>query len=120
MNEYDKEVFARNLIAQMDVNNRTRGDICAYLGVSKATVSDWCSAKKIPRMDKIEALARYFGVKKSELIEETSPAGGMTGEADAQRARIEKAIAMLSAENKEQLLQYAEFLAQQEAKKGGQ
>lgn len=71
---------------------------------------------------KIKAIADALETTPSYIMgwEETSPAGGMTGEADAQRARIEKAIAMLSAENKEQLLQYAEFLAQQEAKKGGQ
>lgn len=70
MNEYDKQVFANNLNRLIQTNNKKQSDLCKLLNVSKSTVSSWCNAQKIPRMDKIETLAMYFNVKKSDLIEE--------------------------------------------------
>lgn len=70
MNEYDKQVFANNLNRLMEQNNKKQADLRKLLNVSKSTVSSWCNAQKIPRMDKIETLAIYFNVKKSDLIED--------------------------------------------------
>jgi len=66
----NKSVFARNLQYQMDINGKTRRDVCKALGFSYYTFSDWVNGKKYPRMDKVEMLANYFGVLKSDLIEE--------------------------------------------------
>lgn len=66
----NKSIFARNLQRQMDINGKTRRDVCDALGFSYYTFSDWVSGKKYPRMDKVEMLANYFGVLKSELIED--------------------------------------------------
>ena len=38
--------------------------------MSYFTFCDWVNGKKYPRMDKIEILANYFGILKSDLIEE--------------------------------------------------
>lgn len=66
----NKTIFANNLKHYMKINSKTRRDMCAALGVSYYTFSDWVNAKKYPRMDKVEALANYFGIQKSDLIEE--------------------------------------------------
>lgn len=66
----NKSIFATNLKKYMALNNVTRRDLCAALGFSYYTVSDWCNGKKYPRMDKVEILAKYFGIQKSDLIEE--------------------------------------------------
>lgn len=66
----NKSVFARNLKRYMSLNNKTRKDICDALGISYYTVSDWVNGKKYPRMDKVELLANYFGIQKSDLIED--------------------------------------------------
>lgn len=66
----NKSVFARNLQYQMDLNGKTRKDVCEALGFSYYTFSDWVNGKKYPRMDKVEMLANYFGILKSDLIEE--------------------------------------------------
>ena len=66
----NKSVFAKNLQYQMDLNKKTRKDVCEALGFSYYTFSDWVNGKKYPRMDKVEMLANYFGVLKSDLIEE--------------------------------------------------
>lgn len=66
----NKSVFATNLKKQMDLHGKSRRDICKDLGFSYYTLSDWVNGKKYPRMDKVEILAAYFGIQKSDLIEE--------------------------------------------------
>lgn len=66
----NKHIFAANLNKYMKLNNKSRREVCAALGVSYYTFSDWCTGKKYPRMDKVEMLANYFGILKSDLIEE--------------------------------------------------
>ena len=66
----NKSVFAKNLKRQMELRGKTRREVCAALGFSYYTFSDWVNGKKYPRMDKVELLADYFGILKSDLIEE--------------------------------------------------
>lgn len=66
----NKSIFSKNLKMYMDLNGKTRCDISKALNISYYTVSDWVNGKKYPRMDKVEMLARYFGISKSDLIEE--------------------------------------------------
>lgn len=66
----NKHIFAANLNKYMRINNKTRREVCKDLGFSYYTFSDWCTGKKYPRMDKVEMLANYFGILKSDLIEE--------------------------------------------------
>ena len=66
----NKSIFAENLKKYMEQNNKSRRDSSEALGISYYTVSDWVNGKKYPRMDKVEMLASYFGILKSDLIEE--------------------------------------------------
>lgn len=66
----NKDVFASNLKRLMELNGKTRNDISNALGISYFTITDWVKGKKYPRMDKVEMLANYFGVQKTELIED--------------------------------------------------
>ena len=66
----NKQTFAINLQRLMDTKGVSRQEISQVLGISYFTISDWVKGKKYPRMDKVEKLANYFGVSKSELIEE--------------------------------------------------
>lgn len=65
----NKDIFASNLQKYMERNDKSRTDIAEALGISYYTVTDWVKGKKYPRMDKVELLAKYFGIKKSDLIE---------------------------------------------------
>lgn len=67
----NKEILARNLAFYMDKNSIDRNKLCEDLNFKYSTVCEWLSAKKYPRMDKIEILANYFNINKSDLIEET-------------------------------------------------
>ena len=66
----NRDVFSRNLRYQMEINNKSRQDISDALGISYFTVTSWANGSKYPRMDKVEKLAAYFGILKSDLIEE--------------------------------------------------
>ena len=53
----------------MSLHNKTRKQICSDLGFAYTTFSDWINGKKYPRIDKIEMMANYFNIAKSDLVE---------------------------------------------------
>jgi repressor LexA len=66
----NKEVFAKNLAHYLAQSGRDQREAAETLGVAPSTFNEWMRAKKYPRIDKIEMLANYFGILKSDLIEE--------------------------------------------------
>ena len=66
----NKEVMAKNINKYMKMNKISRNKMSEALGVSYSTLSDWVNAKTYPRIDKIEMMANYFGVSKSDLVED--------------------------------------------------
>ena len=71
MSEADvKKIFSKNLNRLMNLNNKKQIDLMNDLNLSSSTLSNWCTGLKMPRMDKIQMLADYFGVLKSDLIED--------------------------------------------------
>lgn len=66
----NKDIFSRNLRYQMDINGKSRQDISDALGISYFTVTSWVNGSKYPRMNKVEQLAKYFGILISDLVEE--------------------------------------------------
>ena len=67
---WSKEVFAKNLRYYMESRGKNQKELAEIVGVSAPTMNDWLKAKKYPRIDKIEIMADYFGILKSDLIEE--------------------------------------------------
>ena len=67
---WSNEVFAKNLRYYMESRGKNQKELAEIVGVSAPTMNDWINAKKYPRIDKIEILANYFGILKSDLIEE--------------------------------------------------
>ncbi|MFR0064348.1 MAG: helix-turn-helix domain-containing protein [Veillonella parvula] len=61
--------MAENIQRLMDSRGIDRNKICADLGLKYTTFTDWVKGNTYPRIDKIELLANYFGVPKSELVE---------------------------------------------------
>jgi transcriptional regulator with XRE-family HTH domain len=62
--------MAKNLSFYLSKSGRTQKEVAEVAGVAASTFSDWIKGKKYPRIDKIEILADYFGIMKSDLIEE--------------------------------------------------
>lgn len=66
----NKEVFAKNLARYLHRSGKSQREMADIVGVSSSTFNEWMNAKKYPRIDKIEFMANYFGILKSDLIEE--------------------------------------------------
>lgn len=77
----NKAVFSKNLRDIMEERQVTRSQICSDLGFVYSTFSDWYNGKKYPRIDKIEMMANYFGIMKSDLIENKSKVSPLPSDA---------------------------------------
>ena len=51
-------------------SEKTQLEIAKSIGVSPQTFNTWCKGIAIPRMGKVQALADYFNINKSDLIED--------------------------------------------------
>ena len=69
----NKEIFARNLAFYIERSGKTQKELSLEWDIPTSTINNWVMAKKYPRMDKVEMLADYFGILKSDLIEEPMP-----------------------------------------------
>lgn len=67
-----RKVFAKNLNRYLDFSGKTQKEVAEAIGVSPQTFNTWTQAIALPRMSKIQLLADYFGVQKSDLLEEKS------------------------------------------------
>ena len=67
---YDKQILAHNLRVLMAMHDERAADISRLLHVSKGTVSSWLAGEKVPRMDKVEALAKHYNVSISTILEQ--------------------------------------------------
>ncbi|MHC3563612.1 XRE family transcriptional regulator [Streptococcus suis] len=68
----NKSIFSKNLKYYMDKKGVDRNQLCSDLDLKYTTVRDWIKGITYPRIGKIELLANYFGINKSDLIEEKS------------------------------------------------
>lgn len=66
----NKETMSKNLRYYVSRSGKTQKELCEIFGVATSTFNDWMKAKKYPRIDKIEIMANYFGILKSDLIED--------------------------------------------------
>lgn len=70
MNDNQKEIFATNLKKLLNERGLAQVDVAKAINVSPQTFNTWVKGIAIPRMGKIQALADYFNVLKSELVDE--------------------------------------------------
>lgn len=64
-----REVFSQNLTRQLNLHGKTQKDLVNFIKVSSSTVSNWCTGQKLPRMDKIQSIAKWLNISTSELLE---------------------------------------------------
>jgi len=65
-----RQVFSENLRKQLQMHDKQPADLVRNLGIPFSTVSNWINGVKFPRMGKVELIANYLGIEKSDLIEE--------------------------------------------------
>ena len=74
----NKEIFAQNLNRYLNRSGVDQKIVAEAVGVAASTFNEWTKGKKYPRIDKIELLAQYFGILKSDLIEEHNDSNSPT------------------------------------------
>lgn len=65
-----REVLSKNLKKLIDKKGIDQRILADYLGISEMSVSNWVNGIKYPRMGNVQKMADYFGVMKSDIIEE--------------------------------------------------
>ena len=65
--EYGR-IIGKNLRRLASDAGKTQSDISRDLCINKATVSSWMNGTRVPRMDKVDLLAHYFNVHRSDIM----------------------------------------------------
>ena len=66
----NKAIFSKNLKRYIENSGKDRRELAEIWGFPYSTVTEWINGKKYPRIDRIEIMADYFGIQKSDLIED--------------------------------------------------
>lgn len=71
MSDYEtKKIFSKNLSRILSEKGVTQAELASLMGVAASSVSGWCTGEKMPRMNKIEWIAKHFHILKSDLLED--------------------------------------------------
>ena len=65
----DREIFRNNLKELLRTSKVTQRDLANYAEVSYKTVSAWITGRGFPRVETMEKVCKYFGIKQSVLTE---------------------------------------------------
>lgn len=68
-----KRKFSENLRKYLELSDKTQADLRRYMGVSSASVSDWCNAKKMPSTPKLYKIAAWLGIDVDVLLGDKEP-----------------------------------------------
>lgn len=68
----NKDIFSRNLNRYLRLSGKTQKEVAAAVNISPGTFCDWMKGRAYPRMDKVQLLAEYFGIRKSDLVEDVN------------------------------------------------
>lgn len=60
--------FARALTYYLALRGKNQQDLINDLGYSSSTVSQWCTGKTVPRMNRIEQISQYLNIDTSDLM----------------------------------------------------
>ena len=68
--EMQRKIFALNLKIQIAKSGKQQQEIAEALGFNRKTFSGWCNGLSIPTVGKVQTLADYFGILKSDLLDD--------------------------------------------------
>ena len=74
--EEQKRIFSKNLNNYLAMSDKTQKEVAEAIGVSPQTFNTWCQGIALPRMGKVQLLADYFKIGKTDLIDEKNKENG--------------------------------------------
>ena len=66
------ELFGSNLSRILEGRDVSQNEFARMMGVTSATVSNWCRGLKTPRMDKVDKMCQLLHIRRSDLLEKES------------------------------------------------
>ena len=90
----NKEILSKNLKYYIERSGKDRRELAEAWGFPYSTVTDWINGNKYPRIDRIEIMADYFGILKSDLIEEKGQPTESDGLSEKRKALIDFAMSV--------------------------
>ena len=72
----NKDIFAKNLSYYINHSGKSQKELAEIWDIPASTLNCWVNGLRFPRYDKLEFVANYFGVTKSDLIEVKTGADG--------------------------------------------
>lgn len=92
----NKPVMAANIKYYMKVKDINAKELSKALNVPYTTVLSWTKAEYYPRIDKIEMMADYFGILKSDLIEDKAKKPAEDDRLSIRKKEFIKRVALMS------------------------
>ncbi|WP_164966835.1 helix-turn-helix domain-containing protein, partial [Streptococcus oralis] len=111
----NKEIMAGNIRRHLDRLGLNVKDFAVLMNFKYSTVLDWVNAKTYPRIDKIELMANYFNVEKSDLVEAYSSTP-TTPTLDLLTQQINDTVVQLTTPNKKIVLRTSQELLEGQKK----
>lgn len=68
--EEQKKIFGKNLSKYIELSGKDQKEVAKDLGFPATTFNTWCVGKIIPGMGKVQKIADYFGIGKSDLLDD--------------------------------------------------
>lgn len=68
--EQQKKIFSKNLNYYISINGKLQNEVAKDLGINASTLNMWCNGNSFPNIGKIQRLADYFKIGKSDLLDE--------------------------------------------------
>jgi transcriptional regulator with XRE-family HTH domain len=105
-----REIFPKRLLYYMRENGKNRNDIVRDLGFKYSTIRDWEKGLTVPRMDKVEMLANYFGCSNADLLEDKKEKPTVDDGLSDDMIKLIERIKTLPVDKVRMLLQVAESI----------
>lgn len=68
--EEQKRIFSKNLNYYINLSGKQQKEIAKDLGYPATTFNTWCMGKVIPGMGKVQKIADYLKIGKSDLLDD--------------------------------------------------
>ena len=65
-----RKIFSKNINKYIEQSGKLQKEIAKELGYSPTTFNTWCVGKIIPSAGKIQKIADYFNIGKSDLLDD--------------------------------------------------
>lgn len=111
--EKERRIFSTNLTRLMLEDHVNQDDLVKSLGYSSSTVSDWCNAKKYPRIKAMQQLADFFGVSLADLRDQHDAGINANSQAGLKR-EIDPIYDALNVTGQKELCRYGRYLTGQD------